>query len=51
VLQVDCAVGEWSGWSECDAAIGRKERTRFIVARGGGGRPRVPGAGRNGLRF
>jgi hypothetical protein len=31
-LQVDCAVGAWSGWSECDATTGRKERTRSIVA-------------------
>jgi hypothetical protein len=30
-LQVDCAVGEWSGWSQCDSAIGRQERTRFFV--------------------
>jgi hypothetical protein len=32
-LQVDCAVGEWSGWSECDTATGRQERTRPIVMR------------------
>jgi hypothetical protein len=32
-VQVDCAVGEWSGWSECDAATGRKDRTRHIVTR------------------
>ncbi len=30
-LQVDCVVEEWSGWSQCVAATGRKERTRFIV--------------------
>jgi hypothetical protein len=32
-LQIDCAVGAWSGWSECDAATGRRERTRPIVTR------------------
>jgi hypothetical protein len=32
-VQVDCAVGDWSGWSECDAATGRKDRTRHIVTR------------------
>ncbi len=30
-MQVDCAVGAWSGWSECAAATGRKERTRSIA--------------------
>ncbi len=30
-LQVDCAVGAWSGWAQCDAATGRRERTRSIV--------------------
>ncbi len=30
-LQVDCMVGAWGGWSQCDAATGRRERTRPIV--------------------
>jgi hypothetical protein len=30
-LQVDCAVGAWSGWSACAATTGRRERTRPIV--------------------
>jgi hypothetical protein len=32
-LQVDCAVGVWSGWSQCAAATGRQERTRSIGTR------------------
>ncbi len=32
-LQVDCAVGDWSGWSQCAAATGRQDRTRPIVTR------------------
>ncbi len=30
-FQVDCAVGDWSGWFECDADTGRMERTRPII--------------------
>ena len=32
-VEVDCLPDAWSGWSECDAATGRKERTRHIVTR------------------
>jgi hypothetical protein len=30
-VQVDGAVGVWSGWSQCAAAAGRKDRARHIV--------------------
>jgi hypothetical protein len=33
VQQVDCEVAEWSAWAQCDAATGRKDRTRFIATR------------------
>jgi hypothetical protein len=29
--QVDCVVGAWGGWSACDDATGRQDRTRLIV--------------------
>jgi hypothetical protein len=36
-LQVECEVAEWSEWAQCDAATGRKERTRPIVTQPEGG--------------